>query len=144
MNNGPLSPKRVVTLFPNASGDSTQWTPDQGANYSRVNENPSTDNSSYVETAAAGNLDLYNYDDLTSSIVSGIAGVQINTDVRSTGMAGSVRQPAKLSTAQSDGPSVAVPDASYKTKTRLMETDPTGAAWTKDGVNNAQFGVKLG
>lgn len=55
-----------VMALPDGAGSSSQWTPDSGTNYARVNESTAPDDdTSYVETATAAQLDLYTFADLT-------------------------------------------------------------------------------
>jgi len=138
-NTSFLGAKQVITLFPNGAGTS-QWIPSAGSNYACVDENPSTDNADYV-SGQSGNLDLYNYSDVDTG-VAGIVGVQINTELRHSGVAHNVSQQAKLSSTETGNASQAAP-ASYATLSRLMEQDPTGTDWTAANINSTQFGVKV-
>jgi len=51
--------ERMVVLLPDGAGDSTEWTPLAGNNYTNVNERPPDGDTSYNYTAIADNLDLY-------------------------------------------------------------------------------------
>jgi hypothetical protein len=145
INNDFLGIRQVLATYPNAAGDVANWTPSAGDNYACVDENPTTDDTDYVQTSASGNLDLYNFTDLVGTdIVGTLNGIQINMMVRNTGGGSlSVHQPSKLAGVQSDGTAAAVADATYAVKTRIMETDPSAAAWTVTNLNSAQFGVKV-
>lgn len=57
--NSWVGDKGVVGLYPNAAGDTTQWTPSAGSNYATVDEAPPSD-SDYVSTDTTNNIDLYN------------------------------------------------------------------------------------
>ena len=143
-NNTFLGVKQVVTLYPSAAGDSAQWTPSSGANYAAVDEESMDDDATYIQTSGGADLDLYHYADLIGA--GGVSGVQINTDARRTNPNNTMNlyQASKLSATESDGSVAAVAEDTYTTKTRIMETDPTGAAWTPANLNSTQFGVKLG
>ena len=82
VNNDFLGDVRVVTVRPNGAGGSTQWTPDSGSNYARVNETISGEDSNYVEDGTSGHEDRYAYGDLSG--VLGIKGLVICTDCRET------------------------------------------------------------
>lgn len=57
---------QFVMAVPDGAGSSTQWTPDAGSNYARVNEDSAPDDdTTYVEDAAAAQLDLYTFGNLT-------------------------------------------------------------------------------
>jgi hypothetical protein len=61
---------RALMVHVDGAGSSTQWTPDAGNNWDRVDDTDAApdDDSSYVETATAGNLDLYTHDGLTALV----------------------------------------------------------------------------
>ncbi len=141
-----LGVKQVVTIFPNAAGDQSQWTPSAGSNYDCVNDVVMDDDGTYVQTAGAGNLDLYNFEDVPATgMDDDVVGIQINTDARRTQATSySLYQPGKLSGTQSDGSAVTVDGDSFATKTRVMATDPLGAAWTLTNLASTQFGLLLG
>ncbi len=81
-NNNFLGDVRVVTVRPSGAGGSTQWTPDSGSNYARVNEAISGEDSNYVEDGIIGHEDRYAFGDLSG--VSSINGLMICTDCRET------------------------------------------------------------
>jgi hypothetical protein len=56
---------KFVMALPDGAGSSSQWTPDAGTNYARVNEATAPDeDTSYVDSAVS-ELDLYTFVDLT-------------------------------------------------------------------------------
>lgn len=142
LNNDFLGSQKVVALYPNGAGDSTQFTPSTGNNYAAVDENPANDDTDYVESGTSGHLDLYSFDN--PSLVN-VKGVQINARLReSDGTPFSAYLVAKSGSTQSDGSSIAIGSATYLTKTRVLETNPdTSAAWTDSELDSAQFGVKV-
>lgn len=75
-NTGFLGDLKVHTVVPNGPGDSTQWTPTTGANWSTVDENP-INTTDYVSAANAGMRDLYNVTDLPGATL-GVYGVQLS------------------------------------------------------------------
>jgi hypothetical protein len=144
-NNDFLGNMRVVTLRPNAAGDSTQFTPDSGDNYARVNEAIHGGDSNYVEDVIGSHLDLYNYDDL-AGITQDIKGIQINTECRETDTTPfSLITQCKSNGVTSDDSAQAIGSSTYTNRMRLMELNPDGSvAWTPASLNAAQFGVKVG
>jgi len=140
-NTSFLGVKQVITRFPNGAG-TTQWTPSAGSNYACVDEDPSTDDADYV-SGQSGNLDLYAYSDVDTGVMNaGVAGIQINTELRHAGVAHNVSQQAKLSSTETGNVSQVAP-AAYATISRVLEQDPTAADWTVANVNSTQFGVKV-
>lgn len=150
LDNGGAAPtdflgvKQVITIFPDGAGDDADWTPSAGSNYACVDETAVDDNGTYVQSATAGQQDLYAYQDLPgAAMISGISGIQINTDVRRTqSTTYNLYQIAKR-TSQSDGSATAISNDAFQTKYRIMPTDTEGAAWTEANVNATQFGLAL-
>lgn len=71
VNNDFLGNRRVTTIFPNAPGSSTQWTPDTGNNYARVNNVASDGDSSYVQSSTPA-LDTYEFENVSYDSIDGI------------------------------------------------------------------------
>jgi hypothetical protein len=142
-NNDFLGNMRVVTLRPNSDGDSSQFTPSAGSNYTCVDEVALNDNTDYVESGTTDNKDLYNYENTS---LTTIAGVAVCTDCRETDADNmDLKIVCKSGDTESDGTAIPVQTSSFITKQRLLETDPnTSAAWTPTNLNAAQFGVKVG
>jgi hypothetical protein len=134
---------RVLTIRPNAAGDTTEWAPSAGDNYAAVDEEVCDDDTSYVEDDTADQTDLYNYGAISAT--AGVIGVQVNTDCRETDATSfSLKTVCKSGATTDADAGQAIGSASYVTRTRILETDPdTAAAWTAGGVNAAQFGVKV-
>ena len=113
-------------------------------NYALVDENPSNEDTDYIETDTATNTDLYNYEDLTG-VDQTVYGIQINTQARVTDASAKDLQNVAYSvTTLSPSATLSVTDTSFKTFSSIEETDPaTGALWLAAAVNAAQFGVKM-
>lgn len=144
-NNDFLGDNRVDILFPNASGDSTQWAPDSGNNWDRVNENPADDDTSYVEDGTLAQRDLYNYQSTPG--LSAVKGIQLNTVLRETDAEiFQVKHVAKSSTTTDVGAAQTVGSAAaYSNLYKIYELNPhTSAAWTDSEINSAQFGIEVG
>jgi hypothetical protein len=144
VNNNRLGAQRVVGIYPDGDGDSSQFTPSSGNNYAAVDDNAHDSDTSYVESTTSGDTDLYTYESVNS--LPNIKGIQINTTVRETDAnIHTLKQVAKSGSTQSDGSAVAVGTPTFRTITRLMEADPdTSSQWTASGLDAAQFGVKVG
>lgn len=144
VNNDMLGSVKVVSIVPD--GDSTAnfgtSTPN-ASHYANVDENPSDDDSSYVEDGSVNTVDLYDYEALSGS--GSIFGLQINTQCRETDVTPfSIITPIESNGSQYDDAPVSIGTASYVFRTRLSELDPdTNLAWTFSGVNAAKFGIKV-
>lgn len=136
---------RVDAIFPNEIGATTNWTPDSGDNYDRVKENPSDDDTSYVEDDTSENRDLYNYGAVPAGL-GAIKGIQIATECRETDaetfdLVTVIK--SDITVSADAGQTIGTTD--YTEKRRISETDPhTTVAWTSDGLNSAQFGIEVG
>lgn len=144
-NNDFVGNTRVVTLFPESAGDDTQWTPDAGNNFERVDEAAPDDDSSYVESSTTGQRDLYNYPALPTDTDT-IQGVQVATIGRETDVTDfTLITPVKSGGTLYKDAAQAVGGTSYEDLRRVLEVDPdTSVAWTKSGVDSAQFGIEVG
>lgn len=135
---------RIDTLFPNNDGAYTNGTPSTGStHYTLVDESvPNT--SDYVSLSNVGDKDSYAFTDLPSVSSNTIYGVQVNSYwQKSDSGARSAAALAKSGSTVLDGSSVVL-SSGYTFSTQVYETDPdTSAAWTKNGVNSAEFGVKV-
>jgi len=67
---GPVGDCNLVWLLPTGAGTTTQWTPDSGSNYARVNEATPDGDTSYVISQTVGQIDTYVLADLPGSIVT--------------------------------------------------------------------------
>jgi len=146
-NNDFLGNMKVVGIFPNGDVEGyTDFTPSGGSDhYALVDENPTNDDTDYVEASTTGYKDLWDYG-AVSGLGATIAGLQINTEVRETDANSfSLITLIKSSTTESENSAQAIGSTTYKTLRRISATDPaTDAAWTASGINAAQFGVKVG
>lgn len=141
-NNDYLGDSYIEGIYPSGAGDSTQFTPDSGSNYARVNENPPDNDTSYVEDSTSGHQDLYAYAAASPTITNTIYGVQINSLAKGSGF--SLKNDCKSGGSVSSGSGVSL-GSGYGTVVRILETDPaTSVAWTPTGLGSAQFGVEVG
>jgi hypothetical protein len=142
-NNDFLGPDvRVVAIFPNAAGDSTDFTPSAGDNWENVDDNPTDSDTTHVESGTAGHLDLYNYT-AVEGIAGTIYGIQISTVARETDATQfNLITHAKTGSTDDEDAGQAL-TGSYTTPFRVLEEDPdTASAWTVAGLNGAQFGFE--
>lgn len=131
----------VKAFAPAADGTYTQWTPNSGtAHFSRVNETPPDDDTSYNSTSTAGNRDSFTIPTVASGTVYAIQHV-IRHRVDDAG-AHTIQPFVRIGGVNYDGASIAS-NASYVTSTQIAETSPaTSSAWTPTELNSAEFGVK--
>ena len=146
-NNDFLGDMKVSAILPNGdvSGESDFTRSGGTPNYENVDENPSDDDASYVESGTSNDRDLYDYENIDAG-VTGIKGVQINTQARVTdAQSQTLITSCKSNTTVSEDSGESIGSTTYNTSYRVMEQDPdTSAAWTASGLNAASFGVKVG
>jgi hypothetical protein len=148
VNTAQLGDVHVETIYPNADGNYSQWTPNTGtAHFSLVNEHttppfPDSD-TTYVSSATLNQLDSYTYDDLII-LVGTIFGIQTNLWSRKDdAVARQIAPLVRLSGVDYIGNNVTLA-TSYADGTQIYDTSPgTGVAWTITEINAAEFGVKV-
>ncbi len=133
---------RIQAIKPTAAGNSTQWTPDTGSNWDRVDEVPPSD-TDYNWCNQANLVDLFTFGDLQGQVDT-VKCVQVQARAVRNGDP----MPTKLQLGvRSDGVNYFSSSLDVTTSAKgfaaLWETDPaTSQAWTVNGVNNAEFGYK--
>jgi hypothetical protein len=143
VNNTFLGECRILTSLPTAdSATNKAWTPDSGtAHFSRVNEISPDDDTSYVYSATAGQLDTYTFASVSpTGAVAGVATTLCarKDDVGSRTISAEYRGGGSNYT----GSKSFSPTSSYLMFQQIYETDPaTGLAWTAGGINAGEFGV---
>ena len=136
-----LGDVHVNTLLPSGNGN-VQWTPSAGANWQAVSDAAMDSDGSYTTSVVPGQVDLFNTPGLAATPTT-IYGVQIKLATRSEGagsdtIAGVV---TSNNTQQVGAPQTVLSNYTYVDN--VFVNDPsTNAAWTKTGVNAAQFGYK--
>lgn len=131
----------VLTQFPTGDGDTTDFTPDTGTdNYARVDDNPSDEDTSYVEGSSDGNLDLYTFDAITQTDV---LAVQVNLVCKTPSSTDNVEPSIKSGGTVYNGASESI-GTTYETAIAVFNDDPdTSSAWIYSDLNNAQFGGEI-
>jgi len=135
---------KVVGLLPESDTSTVEWTPNTGsAHYNLVNENPSNADTNYVYTSTQTLRDLYNYQHLVGT--GTIKGLQLVTQARMSAGESLVLQAPIVSNGITEiGPDTTLTSYSYFDYRHISTTDPnTGAAWTIEGLNAAEIGVKV-
>ncbi|WP_425616693.1 hypothetical protein NA78x_000347 [Anatilimnocola sp. NA78] len=140
-----LGDRKVMTIFPDADGDSSDFTPSTGGdNYAMVDDNGPDDDSTYVQSDTPGDSDLYTHGNVSGA--SSIIAIQANIVARKTDVTDfDMNLTVKSGSTEDDGAAVTVSSTDFANYTRILETDPdTGVAWTQSGLNSAQIGPKVG
>ena len=143
-NNNFLGEMKVEILFPDGDTADADWTCSTGTDhYALVDENPSNDDTDYVESETLNHIDLYTYEDISGA--PDIWGIQINTQARITTVSDDLYFPIKSGSTIYPGIAQTVSSDSFRTFVRVEEDDPdTSTDWVVAGINAARFGVKVG
>lgn len=134
----------IIALVPNAAGTTTQWTPSTGDNYTCVDEVPSNDDTDYVSTTSADQIDLYNL--TTSDLLTGatINRVWIETNAKKATADATdihtVLRPASTNYA-SDGLLLTTSYLPVRSAEYLTNPDDS-EAWEKSDIDSLQVGIK--
>jgi len=132
----------IQTIYPNGAGSHTQWTPDSGSNYARVNEATPDSDTSYVSDATVNDRDSYTFGNLTS--LTSILSAKIRGFARKDDVA--TRQIALVSrptTTDYDGATQTM-TTTYTMYNEQVDNNPdTSSAWTISDINSSEFGIKV-
>jgi len=138
-----LGDLRADVLTVNGAGNSAQFSPTSGGNYTCVDESAPNGDTDVVSSSTVGHKDTYAYSDLAHTPTT-IYGVKIKAVVKKDD-AGyrAINLVTRSGGADYDSSEMALP-SSYTAVTQIRETDPaTGVAWTRTNLNAAEFGVKV-
>ena len=134
----------VKVLVPTAAGDTTQWTPSTGSNYTTVDEIPAN-STDYVSDSTSGHRDLYNITDLTG-VIGAVYGVRekIFCQKMDAGLAG-LKPVIKENSVVTVDTSASPPSGGYGGVFGSLKTvrPSDSAAWTVTDINNLQIGQEI-
>jgi hypothetical protein len=138
----PIGPQRIVTLDPNADGDSIDFTPSAvGTHFGLVSG--SYNAASYVSDAAAntGKLELFKFPALPF-VPNAITALVLNLFGQNPGSTSlSILPKVKLAGTVGTGASVLLANGVNKLSQTPFPRDPSGNVWVAANVNTAQAGV---
>jgi hypothetical protein len=129
---------------PSGAGTTTNFTPDSGSNYARVNETTPDGDTSYVESSTVTNIDTYAMDDLPSgaSAVKFVGGMHYakKTDVGARGIKAELRT---SSTNYSHATELALSNSYQYYQSFWGQNPNTTAAWSVSEVNAIESGQNV-
>lgn len=146
-NNDFLGDCHIEGIYPDGDGDVLQWDPSLGgSHYVEVDETTNVSDDDKVTADAIGEKDLFDYEDLTTTI-DNIRGIQISTQhaMQTSGSRSFVHTMRDISNNDNDGSKTIVSSSGvYSTATEIVEKEPQGGSdWTKSDLDDYQFGVKV-
>jgi hypothetical protein len=141
-NNSFLGDVRVDTLYPNADGTFSDFTPSTGTSRFALVDESSVNTTDYNDGAAVGDRDSYEMANLAALASQTVYGVQVSAALQKDDAgAKSAAVFVRSGGTNSDGPAAAI-GTSQAFVSQVYETDPAAsAAWTETTVNAMQAGV---
>lgn len=142
-NNDFLGDSSVVAINP-SSDITTEWGSTDTTHYTEIDDNPSDEDITYIETGSPSAVDLFGFENVTS-LYGTIYGIQVCGESTRTGDAVDLRIVSGATTSDGTGmDNTVINDPDYVTYTRIVELDPnTSSAWILSNLNAAQFGAIL-
>jgi len=139
----PLGDRRVETLFPNGNGATQDFTSSSGGHYTDVDDTTADDDSTYVESATAGDIELFTVQNM-SSTPTDITAASIWSCVRKTDAGEKSCAAVLRQSATNYDQATHYPGTDYEYDTPIMLVDPaTASAWTESGINSCEIGLKV-
>ena len=139
-----LGDVRVEVIMPEGAGATTDWTPLVGANWEDVDEIPPDDDTTYVATATATDVDTYEFGDVTpttGTVLAVTTYMFARKDDAGARVINSVVRP--VATDYASGASHSVGDSYAYYSDLYEENEEVAGVWTIATVNASEFGIKL-
>lgn len=135
---------RIDSCLPSGAGSSAQATPSAGSNYECMDEAQQDGDTSYVQSATNGHIDLYAMANMTHtpSTIHAVAATVLakKTDAGT----GSIKARMKSGATALSGSEVALSADAYKRVSLIKGVDPnTSAAWEKAAVDALEAGFEV-
>jgi len=137
-----ISKTSIQAILPTGIGNSSNWTPSAGANWSCVDERPPSD-ADNVQINAVDTTDTYAAGDLVGTVLQ-VKCVQLEAHAKYEGapVPTNLKLVARRSGTDYLSSDKLVP-SSFKTLYDLRSTDPsTSSPWTESGVNALEIGER--
>lgn len=141
-NNDFLGDSYIVAIYPDGDGNSSQFTPSAGDNYTCVDEEVIDYDTTYVESDTTGHLDLYTYESISAQ---DILGIQINMTCKETNAESfGIKTVTRIGSTDYTDSELTIGSTDYVNKRQIKETSPaTSVAWTSSEITGAEFGVEV-
>lgn len=144
-NNDFLGPVVIKYVPVSGAGSSTSFTPSAGSNYACVQDAPSDDDTTYIQSSTVGARDSYSQAGTLSGVAS-VFGVNVLVNAKKLdGNSGTINASLHIGGVDYDNSIVALPALNnYQVFDQLWDYNPaTNAAFTLADVNAAGMGVRV-
>jgi hypothetical protein len=134
----------VQTLYPDGVGTYSEWTPvGAAANYQCVDEVQPDFTTTEITTETVGARDLYTFQDLDLPGGASVYACQLNALARKNDSGTRQIKPLiRQGGVDYEGPTLTLA-ADWDYRSWMLDTDPSGTAWTELNVDGDEYGVKL-
>lgn len=142
-NNDFLGDLRIDSLYPNADGNYSQFTPSTGTDHYALVDETTPNTTDYNDGSAVGDRDSYALGNLAALTSQTVYAVQVNAAMnKDDAGAKSASTFVRSGGSNSDGASTVL-GTSQAYVSQVYETDPASAAWTESTVNGMEAGVRV-
>jgi hypothetical protein len=136
-----VGPQKIITIYPNAAGNQTDWTGNYAANFANVNEFAADGDSTFNQASSAGAIDLFGFDNVPTGTINAIQHcIEARQD---SGTARTLRSKTRIAGTNYDGSTVSLPGTHAILLQPASVSPATSAAWTASELNAAEFGYEL-
>lgn len=141
----PIGPLKIEYVLPNSTGTLADFTASStNDNYTHVDETVPNDDTDYVESGTAGDVDSYGYASLTSTNVVNVLGVALAVQVKNSGQDDIYLRGVTVSSASSAASASLLVPTAYETNHYAIPYDPaTSTRWTTAALDAAEFGIEV-
>lgn len=141
--NAMLGNIQLFSVFPNAAGSHTDFTPNSGTNYSQVSETAVDGDTTYNHSQTVGAIDSFHVTALPSDMVPFFVIVKTTCKQDSAGDH-TLRSLIRSSTTELLGNELSTFQGGYRQQFDVISKDPNGTiAWTNASVSAMEIGYKL-
>ena len=149
-NNAWPGPGSILLLKPKGAGNYTQWTPDSGNNFARVNEIPETGDTAYVESDTADQIDTYEMQELAADLGVDVLAEGFEIKAVQHVMIGrweegetELARVLRLGAADHAGTPIEISNAYYRYWDEMFNVNPFDSQpWEVADLNNLEAGIK--
>lgn len=140
-NNDFIGPQKIMTVFPMAAGNYSQWSGNYATNYANVSEIGGDSDNTFNQSATANQIDTFAFDDVPAGTIAAVQHVLMTR--KDAGAARTIAPLSRTGGTDYAGTTLSVA-GSYQFLTDPADVDPaTSSAWTVSNFNAHEHGYKL-
>jgi hypothetical protein len=136
-----IGPQKIITIFPNGAGNSSDWTGNYASNFANVNETGGDGDEIFNQSATAGDIDLFTFDDIPPGTITAIQHTIMAR--QDSGAVRTFRPKIRIGGTNYNGTTVNLPGSHLFLTEPVMLNPADSAAWEASDINAAEFGYEL-